>query len=327
MATKSILDLFGIQSSMGIECPDKPPRFKPTAIQHYVFRTDLVRDMLVFWRNNWRACMLTGHKGSGKTSIVEQMHERMGVNLESLVGHGKMTIEDLFGQLVPTESGSLIWRDGPVASAARHGHSVIINEFNAIPEDLQLALMEVAHQGAPITLPQAGQQFQPAPGFRIFATINPKGSNDFMYKGRKEIDAALKERFFWIKVPYGTRAEEEKILSNVWRAYVTAADGDLGIEEGTMASFVKAQIDVAEVVRARANSTGPDAIPEILSTRVLCNWAMYWIEYANQAKPMHIGLERALTNSSRHEVAYAIHKIVEEKTNVPSPYTLTGTVA
>lgn len=320
MATKTIKELFGVPSAITIEVPDTVPRFTVKPIKNYLFRTNLVRDMLVFWRNNYRSCMLTGHKGSGKTSIVDQWHQRMGVNLETMTGNGKTQFEDLFGQLVPTDSGSLIWRDGPVASAARHGHSVLINEYNAIPEDLQLALNDVAHEGGTITLPQAGEQFQPKEGFRLFATINPKGSNDFLYKGRKEMDASNKERFFWIKVTYGTRQEEMDIVANEWR---THADG---MEEATIAAFAKSMVDVAEEVRARANSTGSDAIPEILSTRVLCNWAKYWIEYVNQDKATHIGLERALTNSSRHEVAYAIHQIVAEKTNIPSPYTATGMV-
>ncbi len=306
-----------MNSTVQIEVQDAPPIYKVTPLDNYVFREDLIRDMLVFWRLNFRSCMLTGHKGSGKTSIVEQFHHRVGSNLQVMTGNGKTTLEALFGQYVLNEQGKLVWQDAPVTSAARHGHSVLINEFNAMPEDVQIALNDVAHEGAPISLPEAGEQFMPAQGFRIYGTINPKGSNDFMYRGRKEMDAALKERFFWINVSYGTRAEEEAILLSVWRKYSGTIAEDAKLLVGKM-------LDVAEAIRQKSESTGADAIPEIISTRVLCNWAIFWIQYAKRPGAAHMGLQRALTFSCRPEVAYQIHKIVELQTSVPSPYKLSG---
>lgn len=275
--------------------------------------------MLVFWRLQQRSCMLTGHKGSGKTSIVEQFHLKVNVNLMSMTGNGKTSLEALFGQYVLNGEGKLVWQDGPVTAAARNGHSVLINEFNAIPEDVQIALNDVAHEGAPITLPEAGEQFMPAQGFRIYATINPKGANDFMYRGRKDMDAALKERFFWISVDYGTRDEEKAILLKVWKEHSNT-------ESEVIEPVVDQMLDVAEAIRLQANSTGADAIPEIISTRVLINWAVYWIQYSKRSGAVHMGLQRALTFSCRPEVAYQIHKIVEISTSVPSPYSLPGTV-
>lgn len=317
MSKKTIQELFGAKSLALIEVQDSPPIHEVTPIENYVFREVLIRDMLVFWRLEMRSCMLTGHKGSGKTSIVEQFHHRLGVNLQTMTGNGKTNLEALFGQYVLNGDGKLVWQDGPVTSAARAGHSVLINEFNAIPEDVQIALNDVAHEGSPITLPEAGEQFMPAQGFRIYGTVNPRGANDFLYRGRKEIDAALKERFFWVQVDYGTRQEEEQILLNVWRA--NCADGDEALMK-----FITWQLDVADAIRMQSQSTGADAIPEIISTRVLCNWARYWFQYSKLPGNIHLGLQRALTFGCRPEVAYAIHKIVEMKTSVPSPYTMAG---
>jgi cobaltochelatase CobS len=311
---KTIKELFGVESKSAMEISDAPVKYAVQRKENYVFRKDLLRDMLIFWNLGRRSAMLTGHKGSGKTSIVEQFHNRLNINLQILTGNGKTGLEALFGQYLPNESGSLTWQDGPVTSAARHGHSVLINEFNAIPEDVQIALNDVCHEGSVITL-ESGEHMMPSEGFRVYATINPKGSADYMYRGRKEMDAALKERFFWINVGYADPAEEQKILRSVWTDIIMET-------EDAADMYVPQMMAVAQRVRAQAQSTGADAIPEIISTRVLENWAIYWAMYANESGSAHKGLQRALTYGCRPEVATVIHQIVSEETAQPSPYKL-----
>lgn len=313
---KTLQELFGVNSQQQIECGDKPPKYATTPIDGYTFRKDLLRDMLIFWRLGKRSGMLTGHKGSGKTSLVEQWHNRLQLNLWVITGNGKTNLEALFGQYVLNEDGKLVWQDGPVTAAARGGFSVLINEFNAIPPDVQLALMDAAHDGSALSLPEKSEVFMPAKGFRIFATINPKGGNEFIYQGRKNIDGALKERFFWIDVGYGSRDEEEKILVRVWKRASPELD------EGSAMRFIRQQLDVAEKVRILGQATNASAIPEIISTRVLVNWAIYWGEYSrsNQSGAAHVGLQRALTFGCSPEVAKAIHAVVTAETGQPSPY-------
>lgn len=315
---KLISELFGGTSAQHIEVGEKPPQFAAQPIAGYVFRTNLLRDMLIFWRLNKRACMLVGHKGTGKTSLPEQWHLKIQKNLKSMTGNGKTTLEALFGQYVLDGDGKLIWQDGPLTWAARNGGSVLINEFNAIPEDVQLSLIDVAHDGSPFVLPEKGEQFMPHPDFRIFCTMNPKGGNEFMYKARKDIDAALKERFFWIDVGYGSREDEEKILYGVFQE-------QCGLAPSESKLFVEQLVNVAEIVRQQAGATNASAIPEIISTRVLVNWAIYWRRYGSQQGSVHMALQRAMTFGCSPEVKYQIHKIVEQQTNKPSPYSLDST--
>ena len=106
---------------------------------------------------------------------------------------------------------------------------------------------------------------------------------------------------------------------NVWTSQVEDDPAELKI-------FVGQMLDVAGDVRALANSTGRDAIPEIISTRVLCNWATYWIQYTDFADSAHKGLERALTNGCSPIVRYTLHKLVSDHTGQPSPYSLNSIV-
>lgn len=310
---KSVKELFGIESKIELPAFNTPARYKATPIPHYVFRKELMRDLLIFWQLGKRSCMLTGHKGSGKTSLVDQFHLKLNVNCQTINGNGRTSVEALFGQYFPTESGGLQWHDGVVTSAARNGWSVVINEFNAIPEDIQLALMDAAHDGAPINIDERGEQLQPAEGFRMFFTINPKGGNDFMYRGRKELDAALKERMFWISVGYADRKDEERIVQATWDSLeVMPSDVSRDLTEK--------MVNVACAVRDSSASGGAGAIPEVISTRVLCNWALYWAQYVNEPGSVHMALQRALTYGCRPEVAAAIHHQVNTEFNVPSPY-------
>ena len=314
MATKPLKELFGVNSQQSMDVGDQPPKYRASPIDSYVFRPSALSDVLLYWRLRRRACMITGHKGCGKTSLVEQFHLRVNQDLVQMTGNGKTNLEALFGQYVLNSAGNLEWQDGPVTMAARQGFSVLINEFNAIPEDVQIALNDVAHEGAPFAIPEKGEQFMPAPGFRIFGTINPKGANDFMYRGRKEMDAALKERWFWINLDYGTEEEEKKIVLAIWKKH--------GVDEVIAKPLVEQMLAVARDVRDSAERTDASAIPEIISTRVLVNWAEYWSCLRSKEGAVHLALQRALTFGCRPEVAFAIHAIVATRTSVPSPYGL-----
>lgn len=307
-----LADVFGSNSEITIEGGAITPVYSVPAIDNYVFRTSLVRDMYVFWKLGQRACMLTGEKGSGKTSIVEQWHNRLNINLRTITGNSKMTLEALFGQYIPAQDGTLIWVDGPVTDAARNGYSVLINEFNALEPGLQLALNDIAHDGSVFCVQDRGEQFIPADGFRLYCTINPKGINDHLYHGRKEIDASSKERFFWITVAYGTYEEELMITKAAWEQAAGSMDPD-------QATFCKNIVDVGREVRKRSLLTGSTNIPEIISTRVMCKWAILWVNYSTKAGAPHYALQRAFTNSLRPEVAKVIHELVTKETSIPAP--------
>jgi MoxR-like ATPase len=310
----SLKELFGTDSKLKIEGGLIQPQYSVPAIDNYVFRKSLVRDMTVFWRLGRRACMLSGEKGSGKTSIVEQWHNRLNINLRTITGNSKMTLEALFGQYIPSSDGTLIWVDGPITDAARNGYSVLINEFNALEPGLQLSLNDIAHDGSVFCVQDRGEQFIPAEGFRLYCTINPKGLNDHLYQGRKEIDASSKERFFWIAVEYGSEKEELEIVMSAWKE----AAGNI---DDITKELCKNIVDVGRETRVRSQQTGPTNIPEIISTRIMCQWANLWVNYShieNGGAP-HYALQRAFTNSLRPEVAKAIHDIVKEKTSIPTP--------
>jgi|JI10StandDraft_1071094.scaffolds.fasta_scaffold21896_6 cobaltochelatase CobS len=315
MALRTLNDLFGLPSQSQVEVPDVSVPNRPHVDPRYIFRPELMRDMLIFNNLGLRSCMLTGHKGTGKTSLAVQFHAVLNRSLVSATGNEKMTAEDLFGQFLPNEKGGLDWVDGPVTHAARTGTSVLINEFNAMPPGLQIALNDIAHNGERVPVPARNEMIDPPPGFRIFCTINPKGDNDFLYQARNLIDGALMERFFWIQVGYAGKDEERQVVLRAFQEMHPDMDED------AFGHIADMMVSVAERVRESAQAGTASSIPEMISTRVLRNWAVYWTQYEKRGG-VHAALQRALTYGLRPEVAKAIHGIVAAEFGMPSPYAL-----
>jgi cobaltochelatase CobS len=305
MATKTLKELVGIDSSAEFDVGDselEPNGGLMLADPHYVWRKDLVRDMVAFWLMGERCMMLTGPKGSGKTTLPEQWHAKLRHPLWSIDGHKGVTFDDLFGQYLPNKQGGLDWHDGPIVRAARIGGSVLINEVNAIDPRVSIGLNGVAQNGSVVTIPQTGEAIIPAPGFRIFLTANPAGT---IYAGRQEMDSSTRERPYHVWVPFMPEADEiEHVSDRLMHA---------GLSDRVEAkNLAKKMVEVAKAVRATSLEVSgrADAIPETLSTRVLAKWARYWVALQNHPGAVHRGLERALTTSCSQPVRDAIHAYV-----------------
>lgn len=302
MATMTLRELVGIDSGTEIEVGDtelKPDEGLMLVDPHYVWRKDLVRDMTAFWLIGERCMMLTGPKGSGKTTLPEQWHAKLRHPLWTIGGHKGITVDDLFGQFLPNKEGGLDWRDGPLIRAARIGGSVLINEVNAIDPRVSIILNDIAQNGSVVTIPQTGEAIFPAPGFRIFLTANPAGT---IYAGRQEMDSSTRERAYHVWVPFMPEADE---IAHVRDRLLYAGLTDRG--EAT--DLATKMVEVAKAVRATSLEVSgkADAIPETLSTRVLAKWARYWVALQNHPGAVHRGLERALTTSCSKPVRDAIH--------------------
>lgn len=328
LVEQTIIDTFGVGNRSQIYAWDRPPAYG--AVQQnpdYVFRMEFVRDMLLFWSlPGERACMLVGPPGCGKTTGVEQWHERLNWPLLVINAHKKMRAEDLFAELLPNESGGLDRVDRPLVQAARNGWSVLINELNAADPGVTIALNDIAQSGSRIVVPQTGEIIDPHPEFRIFGTMNPPGRSGITHHGRQQLDASTRERFMWIEMDYPTEEDEVKVILNAVRPLMgdVAGDDEQSPETDPAAGFspmALRMVQTAREVRSRGigRSDSPDAIPDTMSTRVLVRWARYWIGYGRLPGAPHVALRRAFTDGCEPEVAQAIHSLVTLKCNVADP--------
>lgn len=313
----------------------------PQVNKGYVFRKDLVRDILTFWNSNDVAMKLIGHKGTGKTTLPEQFCARIKVPLLSQTCDQTMDRTTFIGSWVlasdvseqQVEQGSVIESSkkglmsslaslasamslqpkmkfvlGSVLTAAQNGWPVLLNEYNALDPNAATALNDLL-EGKSIYVEQIGKTITPKKGFKVFATVNPETAG--LYSGRHEQDTANDDRFWAVNVDYPAPEVEVSIVEALFKAAGTDA-----IEANSIATSM---VDIANKVRAVYMGTNDSAaaIEQTISTRALVRWANLMMAFKGVVNdglsPFHYALERAVTNHCKSfESKNAIHQIAFE---------------
>jgi len=302
---------FGIATPAPIQIPgnDQPGPFTPPVNPEYFFRRDLVFDMVNFFVCGDVAMYLTGHKGSGKSTLVEQYHARLNLPLYSVNVNPRTEIADLIGHWVLKGQEGMQFHYGPVARAAKEGASVLLDEYNLLDPGIASGL-NGALEGKEFYIPETEEVIRPREGFRIFATGNHDDGAG-VYRGRQQGDAANEDRFWFLNVGYPTRDEEIPLVKRIWL--------EAGLDDSMSSQFATGMVEIANKLRALfiGSSDAADAIEVTMSTRSLLRWARLSVLFRGVerrgSQPIHYALERALTNRPiSPETKVAIHEIVKD---------------
>jgi cobaltochelatase CobS len=160
--------------------------------------------------------ILEGPTGSGKSSAIRQFLAQLNFPVHTDVGTSNTEKEVLLGRLDPME-GILVFKDGPLTTAARHGHAFLFEERDCAPADINKGLNSVL-DGYPIHLAESGDGERVELGKHFFfaATQNTAAGNDFSGEcpAAQLQDASSEDRFEKIYVPYMEHEHEEAILEN-----------------------------------------------------------------------------------------------------------------
>lgn len=137
---------------------------------------------------------ISGHSGNGKTMSIEQACAKAGRKFICVSMTPETDESDLLGNYVLID-GQMVWRDGPVTTAARQGAVLCIDEIDYGAQNLS-SLQRVL-EGKPFMLKKKGEIITPAEGFTVFATANTKGkgSDDGRYMFTNVLNEAFLERF------------------------------------------------------------------------------------------------------------------------------------
>jgi cobaltochelatase CobS len=199
---------------------DAPHPDVPAINNDYIFRKGmLIRALnsLCKGDNFW----LTGHTGSGKTTMVEQVAARLGWPVARIAFDSNVDRSELVGRmnLRGDGSGGTIseWLPGILESASRNGYIILTDEIDASHPNSIYTLQPML-EGKPLSiLEDGGRIVTRHPMCRIVATGNTTGNGDpsGLYPACRILSAATLDRFTtFITVPYMTLDEEIKLIKS-----------------------------------------------------------------------------------------------------------------
>lgn len=259
----------------------------PKEDPYYVFETERLRDLTMFWIGGFKALLIEGDPSAGKTSLVKQWHAKLNVPLGTVACSPDTQQHQMFGMLVPTETGNLRWQDGPVTKACRDGTSLLLDEYNIL-EPGQASALNLVLEGNSWTIPETGEVITPAATTRFFATQNSIDSAAAV-TGRNVLDVANEDRFVFMAVDF---LKPEQEIDLIVRSLVAG-----GVALSIAKHIAGLTVEVANQVRS-AFRAGDPVIEKPLSTRAVLRWAKLTAMYSPGLKQQNkSGLHYALTRA------------------------------
>ena len=162
-----------------------------------------------------RRVLLTGHTGSGKTSMIQQIAARSNYPVVRVNLNGQMPVSDFVGMWT-VRGGEMVWCDGILPAAMRSGAWLILDEIDFAEPSILSVLNGVLERDGFLTIQEkGGEKVIPHENFRIFATANSVGcmaSFRHLYQGTDVMNEAFIDRWRVYFVDYLPAVEETKIL-------------------------------------------------------------------------------------------------------------------
>lgn len=158
--------------------------------------------------SKFKNIMIVGETGSGKTHFARFLAFKLGLPYKRLNLNGATTVEDLVGQIVPTEKG-FQWVDGWLSKFMRFGGLLVLDEINMAQSDILALLNSVLDDERTLTLTQKdGEVIKAHKHFFVISTMN------LNYEGTKPLNEALKDRFSDVFIFDYERKIEDKLISD-----------------------------------------------------------------------------------------------------------------
>jgi len=195
----SVRDAFGIDSDMMVKGFDEATDRVPEIDNTYKFDRDTTMAILAGFNHN-RRVMVQGYHGTGKSTHIEQVANRLNwpcvrVNLDShisridLIGKDAIKLKD-GKQITEFQEGILPW-------ALRNPTAIVFDEYDAGRADVMFVIQRVLETDGKLTLLDQNKIITPHKYFRLFATANTVGLGDTsgLYHGTQQINQGQMDRW------------------------------------------------------------------------------------------------------------------------------------
>ena len=262
------------------EVSEEFQKFIPSIDENYQFQDftecvilDLIAD------NN---IALTGHTGSGKTSLVEQLAARVGQPTIRVNTNQQTTTYDFMGYNTAV-NGSVEWVDGALPFCMKNGFWLVIDEGDYAEPSILSALNAVLEEGRTLMLKEKGNETIKAhEDFRIIFTGNTLGQMS-VYRGLYQ----------------GTRLMNEAFMNRFNSCYIVDyldAESELKMLLGRYPTFHQAVAKrMVAVANAMRESFKNETIDSTFSPRLLMSWTQRIMELSDRG-------EKAVMDAAKHTI-------------------------
>lgn len=139
--------------------------------------------------------MLVGAAGTGKTRFAKWYAERVGKQLQMVVGSGDMAGRELWVARRDASNGNTSNVLGPAAKAAAEGDVLLLDEIDGFDSNALLPMNAVLNGEREVSVPVLGK-VKVSDELRIIGAANTNGRNkDRTYNARNRLDGAFLNRF------------------------------------------------------------------------------------------------------------------------------------
>ncbi|XP_071998055.1 midasin isoform X2 [Engystomops pustulosus] len=160
--------------------------------------------------------LLEGSPGVGKTSLVTALAKASGNHLVRINLSEQTDVTDLFGTDLPIEGGKggeFSWRDGPLLSALKAGHWIVLDELNLASQSVLEGLNACFDHRAEVYIPELGMSFQVQhEKTKIFGCQNPFHQGG----GRKGLPRSFLNRFTQVFVDQLSPSDMQFIANSLF---------------------------------------------------------------------------------------------------------------
>jgi len=289
----------------------EPAPYTPEADPNYHFRQELVLPAMLWIGGIKKNLYLSGPTSAGKSSFIEQLAARLGLEVFRMPCHRDVEMLDFTGGMELTQSGTE-YIAGALIMAMERGGILLIDEKDLLNPSVAAALHTVL-DGKPLYVPQAKRWIAPHRMFRIAATGNSAGLGDptKLYKGVNRMNVATIRRYLHVKVDYMSADEETALLKRVLpKLSDTAREIMLRVANMTRQAFVGGLHEVS----------GEEQLDVVISTDTLITWGKIVLVYEKSpamkgkdllAESLHPALLNCLLDRDNVNKAHAILGFLE----------------
>lgn len=268
----------------------------PSVDTKYHFNVDRAESIVMDIVENKRV-LLTGHTGSGKTTMIEQLAARSKNGCIRVNMNGQTTISDFAGLYI-VKGGETVWIDGVLPRAMREGHWLIIDEIDFADASILAMLNNVLEVNGTLTLKEKdGEIVVPHPDFRLFATANTVGAMQIYrssYPGANIMNEAFLDRWRCYQVGYLSEAEEAKIIVS-----------KIG---GNMSTTVA--IPIVKVMNAIRVAFEKEEVAHTFSLRRGLEWAELMVRFKHPLKAAEIAIFSKVSREDAEVIKGLIKRIM-----------------